>query len=116
MNSTLTPQELAHSNGRDVVDAAITMGCLEVFFIVLYFVSRFKIKTPNAVDAYLMIPAFLFSFSLLIICFSRSSNTSPNLHRPSYSNKLTVINLFLVGVHSAGVGRHWATLFVHLNI
>jgi hypothetical protein len=53
--------------GRRVVDAAILMGCLEIFFIVLFFASRLKMKTAKSLDAYLMIPAFLFSFSLVII-------------------------------------------------
>ena len=75
MNSTLTPLHLSHSLGRDVVDIAITMGCLEVFFIVMFFISRFKMRTVNTIDVYLLIPAFLFSFALVIICFSRSSDT-----------------------------------------
>lgn len=90
MNSTFTPLQFSHSLGRDVVDIAITMGCLEVFFIVLYFVSRFKMRTVNAVDAYLLIPAFLFSFALVIICFSRSSDTPALLHPLPHMNILHI--------------------------
>jgi hypothetical protein len=73
MNSTATypPEYLAEYVGRSVITTAILMGVFETLFIVLFFIARYKGRTINAIDAYLMIPAFLFSFSEVIISFSK---------------------------------------------
>lgn len=72
MNTTTThsAEYLAEYVGRQVIDTAILMGVFEVLFISLFFVARYKGRTINALDAYLMIPAFLFCFSEVIISFS----------------------------------------------
>jgi hypothetical protein len=73
MNSTATypPGFLAEYVGRQVIDTAILMGVFEILFIVLFFFARYKGRTINAIDAYLMIPAFLFCFSEVVISFSK---------------------------------------------
>jgi hypothetical protein len=61
---TNSPEFSAQYVGRKVVDVAILMGTLEVILMGLFAVTRVRNRAIYGMDTYLMVPAFMFSFSL----------------------------------------------------
>lgn len=59
-------------------NVVISFAALEVFFVSLFYYSRLRFRTTSNLDLWLMIPAFLFVFSHLIlsICMSLSLHVS----------------------------------------
>lgn len=66
----ITPGYLAAYNGRRVIVVAIVMGVFEVVIVSLFFLGRYRTKSLRQWDVYLMIPAFIFCFGLVISSIS----------------------------------------------
>ncbi|CAG8976535.1 hypothetical protein HYALB_00011012 [Hymenoscyphus albidus] len=59
---------LQDDSGR-LVKVVSTLAALEVLFVALFYYSRLRFKTESNLDLWLMVPAFLTTFSHLIFCF-----------------------------------------------
>ena len=100
-----SPDYLAEYIGRQVIDVAIFMATLEIIFIGLFFVTRVRNKTTHGIDIYLMIPAFVFFFSLVLIILGKLFY-SFLFFTTFLTLELLRSNLPLVRVNYARVGRH----------
>jgi hypothetical protein len=76
LKGKITPEYLAEDQSGRLVRVAIAFAFLEVLFVILFFVSRIKIGTANGLDTYLIVPAFITTFSHLILCWSKLSSLS----------------------------------------
>lgn len=66
-----TPEYLAENRSSQTTNVTIVFGVLEVLFVGLFFLSKYKSKTANGMDAYLMLPAFLTCFITIIVNISK---------------------------------------------
>ena len=72
------PAYLAENRAVECVNVTIVFAILEVFFISLFFFARSKSKTANAWDTYLMVPAFLFCYSIIPVNICECDSTHQN--------------------------------------
>lgn len=63
---------LSEDKSRDLINVAVAFAILETFFMSLFFTSRIMNHTANGWDVYLMIPAYLFCFSHIIVAACKS--------------------------------------------
>lgn len=65
------PGYLAENRSAQTTNVTIVFGIVEVFFVGLFFISKYTNKTANGMDTYLMLPAFLMCFSTIILNLSK---------------------------------------------
>lgn len=70
-NMPFPPGYLSENRSSQTTNVTIVFGVLEVFFVGLFFVSKYMNKTAKGIDTYLMLPAFLMCFSTIIINISK---------------------------------------------
>lgn len=95
------PGYLLQDRSSQTTNVTIVFGILEVLFVGLFFISKYKSKTANGMDTYLMLPAFLTCFSTIVINISQEEQFEAQL-------KMTNCNTVLVKY--AGLGRHLISL------
>lgn len=64
------PGYLAENRSAQTENVTIVFGIVEVFFVGLFFISKYTNKTAHGIDAYLMLPAFLMCFTTIIVNIS----------------------------------------------
>ncbi|KAL8732940.1 MAG: hypothetical protein Q9181_003762 [Wetmoreana brouardii] len=62
-----SPEYLAEDRSRELLNVVIAFAILETVFVALFFTARAVNKTANGWDVYLMVPAYLFCFSHIIV-------------------------------------------------
>lgn len=63
---------LNEDRSRELINVVVAFAVLETFFMLLFLASRTMNHTANGWDVYLMIPAYLFCFSHIIIAACKS--------------------------------------------
>lgn len=68
---------LLEDDSRRLFNVVAAFATLEVFFVSLFYYSRLRFRTTAKLDLWLMIPAFLFGFSQLVLCICTLFNSTP---------------------------------------
>jgi hypothetical protein len=67
-----TPEFLAQDRSSRLINVVIVFIILEVLFLVLFCISRYKAGTIKGVDTYLMIPAFIANVGMVVLGLRKS--------------------------------------------
>ena len=84
--SKMDAEFLAESRVRECINVTIVFAILEVIFISLFFFARFKNKTTNGWDFYLMVPAFLCCYGIISLNICEFQSQHINSQRRSYAH------------------------------